>query len=158
MGYCIELGYMVDDEFEIAFVTPFYGGSNPQTDNPVIEREAYDLLIGINDVLEAAALQPDTHQIAKAEEDGEANINFRAEIDITTNYSKRIREVANMHLSDLRGKCATEGAAMLMPLITGLGDETNPNYWKPADGNIKRIALILLEWAFQHPNAVFQAF
>lgn len=157
MGYCIELGYGSGEDYEVALVTSFTGGSHSQ-DDPGIERETYELLASLSDQLESTAASEDTASDEnKRSDDTDADgVRFRAEIDITTNYSQRIREVADMHLSDLRGKRATEGAALLLTLIAGLGDDTDPNYWKPADGNIKQVASTILDWTFQHPDAVFR--
>lgn len=164
MGYTLELGYaekLIQQEsgyveiegFEKARVRPQRAGSTLwlDPDSPKVN-EGLDIApyeYG-DDPLEA-----EDHELPMAvDDDGKVP----AEMDVTFNYSKRIREVIDAHLSDLHGQKAAEGAAMLMELIAGLDPDEEPtDYWSPTDGNIRKLTEALLDWTFQHPDAVFRS-
>ena len=103
MGYTIELGYMNGKDFEVAYVTPFVAGSNPQLPPPVIERSTLELLGSLSEQMERATPKPKVESVVDAEDEEEEQTQ-PAEICVTYNYSKRIGEITGGHLAHLDGQ------------------------------------------------------
>ena len=89
-----------------------------------------------------------------------------AELNITYNYSNQFAKVGldfHEHAPLGRhGKIAVHGkrAGDLIPLLAdavkSLGTERHPDYWKSTPGNAGFALSILLDWARQHPDGVFE--
>ncbi len=163
MGYTLELGlaekvrqhpsgYVFVDGFTPLRVKSFTGGSTIPVDpelgyiNLALDVQPYeygDELFG----------QPTEFPTPRAIDDDGL---VEASIDVTINYSKRIREITDIHLTDLHGERAAEVAHHFMRLIAELGDDPDfGDYWHATDGNIKHLAKTLLDWTFQHPDGLF---
>lgn len=81
-----------------------------------------------------------------------------AELNVTYNYCGLLREALG-HDEDLRsldGKTGAETIPLLKAGAETLGDETDPDYWKPAPGNVKRALLQLLALAQLRPDGVWR--
>ena len=79
-----------------------------------------------------------------------------AELNVTYNYSPNI--CAALHQEGLRwlsGKVARDCIGALAIAVRQLGTECDNDYWEPTKGNAGYALSILLNWAKQHPTAVF---
>lgn len=80
-----------------------------------------------------------------------------AQISITYNYApffcKALHEEGLCFLS---GKKARDVTELLRKAIASLGVEQDPDYWASTPGNAGHALLILLDWALQYPDAVFE--
>ena len=81
-----------------------------------------------------------------------------AALTITYNYSKLYRESLDKDdgIRWLIGKKASECIARLHGAIRKLGTVQDDDYWKATPGNAGYALSILLKWAKQHPDAVFE--
>lgn len=160
MGYSIQLGYstatvgesLAEGDFELAVVEPFEGGSELPIEPvaKVVYEELYEPMPEAEE-----GLEPTTTTLPpQITDDG----RMEAGVTITTNYTKRIAELTCSGLRDLDQKVASEGAALLLELVARLTpEEPNDNYWEPTDGNIAKMASVLLGWVFEHPDATFRS-
>lgn len=73
-----------------------------------------------------------------------------ASLNVTYNYGKLF------DFDSLRGRRGGETLADLAFAVANLGTETDPDYWKPAPGNVRRALSILESWAQQHPDAIWR--
>ena len=74
-------------------------------------------------------------------------------LNITYNYSENYSK-HNFSIKDLDGKSAVEVIPELERVISELGDEVDPDYWKPTDGNAKKALIQLLTMCRMRPDAV----
>ncbi len=72
-----------------------------------------------------------------------------AELNVTYNYGK------HFNFRSLDGLSGAQAQAPLKEVIARLNGDRDPDYWSPTEGNARRACEILLGWAQQHPNAVF---
>jgi hypothetical protein len=81
-----------------------------------------------------------------------------AELNITYNYSKHYYRTLDEKegLDWLSEKFARDCVGRLEKAIKELGTERSTDYWSPTPGNAGYALSILLDWANQHPNAVFR--
>lgn len=79
-----------------------------------------------------------------------------AELNVTYNYGTFFRETLGEEgLRELQDKKASAVLALLEQAVATLGTERDSDYWKPTPGNAGYALSILLEWAKQYPDAVF---
>ena len=79
-----------------------------------------------------------------------------AELNITYNYSE-CYHLCNFGIRDLYGKKAKETISELERVISYLGSKQyNHDYWAPTPGNAGYACSILLAWARQHPDAIWE--
>ena len=64
-----------------------------------------------------------------------------AELNVTYNYGK------HFSFSQLNGLSAKEAAPKIKYAVDKLGNETNEDYWKPTEGNVKAALQTLLDFA-----------
>ena len=76
-------------------------------------------------------------------------------LNITSNYYKNYSP-HSFDIKDLDGKTALEVIPELDLVIGLLSDETDPDYWKPVDGNAKRALIQLRTMAKMRPDAVIK--
>lgn len=76
-------------------------------------------------------------------------------LNITGNYSRNYFP-HGFKLKDLDGKTALDVIPELERVIALLGNETDPNYWKPVDGNAKKALIQLLTMAKMRPDSVIE--
>lgn len=76
-------------------------------------------------------------------------------LNITYNYAENYHP-HGFSICDLDGKTALEVIPELERVIAALGDETDPDYWKPVDGNAKRALKQLLVMAKMRPDAIIE--
>ena len=76
-------------------------------------------------------------------------------LNITYNYYKNYAP-HGFSINDLDGKTALEVIPELERVIAALSDETDPDYWKPTDGNAKRPLKQLLVMAKMRPDAIIR--
>lgn len=81
-----------------------------------------------------------------------------AEINITYNYNRYFADTIDPDLGIrwLYGKDAKNTIDRLESSVKELGVERDIDYWKPTPGNAGYALSILLEWAKQHPKAVWR--
>ena len=81
-----------------------------------------------------------------------------AAMDITYNYSKFFDSTidAKEGIRWLYGKFGFECIERLKKAIWNLGTWQDEDYWESTPGNAGYALSILLEWAMQHPDAVFR--
>lgn len=79
----------------------------------------------------------------------------KAELNVTYNYSAvyRLFDFSLQHLSGKTGGEATPRLEKLVDKLGAVGYEKD--YWAPTPGNAGHALSVLLEWAKQHPDAVF---
>lgn len=78
-----------------------------------------------------------------------------ASLNVTYNYGRLFRE-AGCHPDDLRGRVAGDVLPKLEGAVKYLGMKRDEDYWKATPGNAGYALSVLLEWAKQHPAAVFR--
>ena len=81
-----------------------------------------------------------------------------AELNVTYNYSGHyFRELHDEKgLRWLNGKKAVDCTRKLEKTVEALGVERDSDYWADTPGNAGYALSILLDWARQHPEAVFE--
>ena len=80
----------------------------------------------------------------------------KATLNITGNYSI-VYQLVFFRIEDLRGRRACDTIARLRQLIDDkLGTMQDKNHWAPTPGNAGHALSILLAWAVQHPDAVWE--
>lgn len=79
-----------------------------------------------------------------------------AEMCVTYNYSRFIRQALHEDgIMWLYGKTAAETIPALEQAIVTLGTERTTNYWDATPGNAGYILSVLLLWAREHPDAIW---
>ena len=78
-----------------------------------------------------------------------------ADMNVTYNYGE-VYHLFGFSLKDLGGQKASDTIARLRELVDKLGTRTFENYWAPTPGNAGHALFILLKWAEQHPDSVWQ--
>lgn len=77
-------------------------------------------------------------------------------LNVTWNYGKHF--YATLGEKGIRTICGMTGADSI-PLLTAaaekLGDDIDPDYWKPTEGNAKRALLQLIAFAKMRPDGVW---
>lgn len=76
-------------------------------------------------------------------------------LNVTYNYAKNYSP-HGFSINDLDGKTALDIIPELERVISELNDETDPDYWKPTDGNAKRALVQLLTMAKMRPDATIK--
>ncbi len=74
-----------------------------------------------------------------------------AELNVTYNYGKHFA-----FRDELHGKVAKDTIPILKAAVQRLGTVRDPDYWEPTPGNAGYACAILLRWAVQHPDAVWE--
>lgn len=72
-----------------------------------------------------------------------------ASISVTYNYAKFFQ------FRDLHGVRAGDTIETLQTKVAELGTKIHHDYWEPTPGNVGYTLSVLLEWAMQHPDAVW---
>ena len=101
-----------------------------------------------------------TAKVENHSEGGTFAIGGREEaaISVTYNYSPFYRKHLDKE-KGLRWLYVKTGAATVERLekaIEALGVETSDNYWEPTPGNAGHALSVLLRWAKEHPDAVWE--
>lgn len=87
-----------------------------------------------------------------------------AALNVTWNYGKSLSQVVISHnplwrfqgiREELHDKRASAVIPVLQACVTQLGTQRDPDYWEPSDGNAGYAMSILLRWAQQYPDAMF---
>lgn len=80
-----------------------------------------------------------------------------AVLNITYNYAPFFYQFLDEKegLRSLYGKTGREAIAPLESAIEKLGVDRHPNYWEATPGNAGYALSVLLGWAQQHPDAIF---
>ena len=81
-----------------------------------------------------------------------------ANLNITYNYSQFFKKSLsrNKGIRWLYGKKAKDTIKRLEKAVKKLGVKKDPDYWKATPGNAGHILSVLLQWAKQHPGAVWK--
>lgn len=85
--------------------------------------------------------------------------NDELTLNITFNYTNIICKAMGLEQSYghiFNGKTALETIPMLEKAIANLGDDVNPDYWEPTEGNAKRALIQLLTMAKMRPDGVWK--
>ena len=78
-----------------------------------------------------------------------------AELSITYNYSE-IYSLFDFTIRYVNGKTAKDVIDKMQEVVDKLGtDKYKRDYWAPTPGNAGYALLILLQWAKEYPDAVF---
>ena len=78
------------------------------------------------------------------------------EFNVTYNYGAIIRDVLDGGIPGLDGKTGAETIPLLQSAIDKLGDDVDPNYWQPTEGNAKRALCGLVDLAQMRPDGVWR--
>lgn len=79
-------------------------------------------------------------------------------LNVTYNYGKIFRRPEVLGEEGIRtiyGMTGAESIPVLQKAIANLGDDTDPDYWKPTDGNAKRPLCQLLAMAQMRPDGIW---
>ena len=76
-------------------------------------------------------------------------------ITITSNYKKIAERVLEGGIQGLNGRSVDETIDELRTAISKLGDNTDPDYWKATEGNVKLALQGLVMLAVQCPGGVW---
>ena len=79
----------------------------------------------------------------------------RAHLNVTYNYYPHLVHVGPDGIRSIYGKTGAESIQMLEDAAAQLGDETDPDYWKPTEGNAKRALLQLAALAKMRPDGIW---
>ena len=78
--------------------------------------------------------------------------------NVTYNYGSIFRRPEVLGEEGIRtiyGMTGAESIPVLQKAIANLGDDTDPDYWKPTDGNAKRPLCQLLAMAQMRPDGIW---
>ncbi len=79
-----------------------------------------------------------------------------ADLNVTYNYSECYR-LCGFSIRDLHERRAGDTVTMLEQVVAFLGDRPyTADHWAPTPGNAGHAAAVLLAWARQHPDAVWE--
>lgn len=79
-----------------------------------------------------------------------------ARLNVTYNYAECYR-LFDFSLRDLQGKRAGDTIDTLAPIVDRLGTQQyQRDYWAPTPGNAGHALCVLLAWARQHPDAIWE--
>lgn len=77
-------------------------------------------------------------------------------LNVTYNYAKHFyRVIGQKGIREIYGKTGRESMPILEDAISKLGEDTDPDYWKPTEGNARRALCNLLELANAKPEGVW---
>lgn len=78
-------------------------------------------------------------------------------LNVTYNYASHFYRLidAEKGLRGLYGMTGAESVNVLKNAIAQLGDDVDPDYWKPTEGNAKRALCGLLAFAQMRPDGVW---
>lgn len=77
-------------------------------------------------------------------------------LNVTYNYGDHFRRVLGKEgIRSIYGMTGAESIPVLKGAAGKLGDETDPDYWKPTEGNAKRPLLQLIAMAQMRPDGVW---
>jgi hypothetical protein len=80
-----------------------------------------------------------------------------AALNVTYNYAPHYyRVLGEGGLRGFDGKSAAETIPLLAAGAAALGDDVDPDYWKPTEGNCKRALLQLLALAQMRPDGIWR--
>ena len=80
----------------------------------------------------------------------------KAWLNVTYNYAKHYyRVMGEEGIRTIYGMTGAESIPVLKAAIDGLGDDVDPDYWKPTEGNAKRALCSLLALAQMRPDGVW---
>ena len=78
-----------------------------------------------------------------------------ATLKVTYNYTRFFGNVGNNGIRSICGKTGAESIPMLTAAINSLGDDVDPDYWKPTAGNAKKALIQLRTLAQMRPDGVW---
>ena len=79
-----------------------------------------------------------------------------AHLNVTYNYSPHYyRTMGEGGIRTIYGMTGADSILVLEKAIAELGDETDPDYWRPTEGNAKRALVQLLALAKMRPDGVW---
>lgn len=79
-------------------------------------------------------------------------------LNITYNYAcvfRRPEVLGEGGIRSIYGKTGAESITVLQKAIEALSDEVDPDYWKPAEGNVKKSLYQLLSTARMRPDGIW---
>ena len=79
----------------------------------------------------------------------------RAELNITYNYGPILHRVLPDGIRGLYGRSGAESIPLLKSAIADLGNDTDPDYWAPTEGNVKQALNHVLALAHMRPDGVW---
>lgn len=79
----------------------------------------------------------------------------RAQLNVTYNYSDLYHE-HDFSIKDLHRQTAGSTILKLTLIVDKLGVEQSDDYWEPTPGNAGHALNVLLGWARQYPDAIWE--
>ena len=77
-------------------------------------------------------------------------------LNVTYNYGNHFRHVLGENgIRSIYGLTGAQSIPVLEKAIAALGDDVNPDYWEPTEGNAKRALCSLLAFAQLRPDGVW---
>lgn len=74
----------------------------------------------------------------------------KCDVSVTYNYAEHFQ------FSKLHGLTGRDSISMLEEAIANLGTARNADYWASTKGNAGYMCNVLLGWARQHPNGIWE--
>jgi len=71
-------------------------------------------------------------------------------LNVTYNYGVHFNFQA---IDQMTAQCTIK---LFENVIRDLDDHVDPDYWKPTGGNVKKAIILLLSWAKQHPEGIWE--
>ena len=78
-----------------------------------------------------------------------------ASLNITYNYASHYKVLGEKGIREIYGKTGLESIPMLKNAIATLGNDVDPDYWNPTEGNAKQALIQLLTLAQMRPDGVW---
>lgn len=79
-------------------------------------------------------------------------------LNITYNYHATLARpdvLEKKGIEEIYGMSGAESIPVLKKAVDNLGDETSPDYWESADGNVKKALLQLIAMAKLRPDGIW---
>ena len=80
----------------------------------------------------------------------------RCHLSITYNYGKHCRILGEKGIRTLYGLTGAESLPLLQAATALLGDDTDPDYWEPTEGNAKQALLQLTALAQLRSDGIWR--
>lgn len=76
-------------------------------------------------------------------------------LNVTYNYTEVLAAIGSPSFRELDGMTGEESVSMLAEIVAKCGTKQYTDYWAPTPGNCGYAASILLAWAMQHPEGIW---
>ena len=76
-------------------------------------------------------------------------------LNITYNYGLHFTSLGEKGIRTIYGMTGADSIPILQKCADSLSDETDPDYWKPVPGNVKKALLQLISLAKMRPDGIW---